>query len=179
MKNIFLAIGVIVSLLLVSCEEIGWKQSDIAYTSVYTVTGLTGIDSLDIYPDKGFVIEYTNSGTTLAKYTLNELTDTISDDGAMAYMKLSYTMPESYEYTDADGNATMIDATIDVTIDGSMSYTDDNIDNKFELGDVVGGYLVEVLYNYTSPETADEVNYNSYWLFGENIVSVTSQEKYN
>ncbi len=180
MKRIFLAIGVVASLLLASCTETGWKQSDIAYTTVLTVAGITGIDSIDIYPAQGFVINYTNGGTNLAKYELVSEKDTIADDGEGAYMEFSYVMTGAYEYSDATTEEIkMLDVTVTIALDGTMSYADENVDNTFELGDKIDAYMAGMTYYYTSPETGEAVEYDSSWLFGESVVSVTVNEKYN
>lgn len=180
MKNIFLAVGVVATLLLTSCgEEKVWKQSDIAYTPVYTVTGTSSdVNSLDLYPEKGIAIEYTNSSTILTKYVLNSINDTISADGDAAYIEYCYTMPDTYEYVEETGDTIMLDAIIEHQINGYITYADEVVDYQFEEGDSVEGFLVYMYYKYIDPASGDTVQYDSGFAWGSGIY-VTISEKYN
>lgn len=68
----------LLTLLLVSCEEKEWKQSDISLVPVYQVNYLSSNEALEIYQTKPLLLEYENS-LLVTPYELENYTDTSTD----------------------------------------------------------------------------------------------------
>ncbi len=68
----------ILTLLLVSCEEKEWQQSDISLVPVFQVDYVNSDMALEIYKEKPLLLEYSTS-TLVSAYTLNDLSDQSTD----------------------------------------------------------------------------------------------------
>ena len=68
----------LLTLLLVSCEEKEWKQSDISLVPVYQVDYLSSNETLEIYQEKSLLLEYENS-LLVTPYEIENYADTSTD----------------------------------------------------------------------------------------------------
>lgn len=68
----------ILTLLLISCEEKEWKQSDIELVPVFQVDYLNSAEALEIYQDKPLLLEY-KTNTLVSAYEMKSYSNTSTD----------------------------------------------------------------------------------------------------
>lgn len=106
----------LLTLLLVSCEEKEWKQSDVSLVPVYQVDYLSSSEALEIYQEKSLLLEYENSLLVMS-YEMENYADTSTDSlyivsfsrmDSMIVDSMMAQVTKSFEITAAMANDTGI-----------------------------------------------------------------------
>ena len=151
---------------LIACEKEGWIESNIEKTDVVTFYNLTDGDSLDIFCEKGYAVEYKNKGVVLKKHDLLNYVDSVAADSSLVYFELSYQLPDikenKYEYITENNDTFKLDQIIQYKINGQ--YFDSIPDGSFDYGDKItdANTILDITYYVKNPiaDTLEVVNYD-------------------
>lgn len=106
MKILYKAIYIsLVALMIVSCEEAEWQESDAAPTSIYSVTDISGeitLHAVEVYKEKDLHIEFTNV-SNLKSFSMVDFKDQTSSEEYL----VTYTL-EREALTGDDRDTTLI-----------------------------------------------------------------------
>lgn len=129
MKLKFIIISLL-TLLLMSCEEKEWKQSDVALVPVYQVDYLSNDMSLEIYQEKDLLLEFQNR-TLVSAYEMLDYTDASTD----SLYVLSFSRLDS------------------MLVDSMMAQVSKIFSIEAEMANDTG--IMNILYIYNTTDTVD------------------------
>ncbi len=155
MKKQFIYAALAFASVLASCDEHEWKKTNVVEVPVISLksTFPNHTDSIDIYKDQKFVIQYQNKGARLLKNDLVFLADSI-DEYDYYCLNFTYTEPEGYSYEDKEtGDIHICDKLVNYSLEGEVDeagkVNDAIADITYSYVDLNGDTL-ELDYDYIS-----------------------------
>ena len=155
MKKLFIYASLALASVLASCDDHEWKKTSVVEVPVLTIKSTlpNNTDSIDIYKDQNFVIQYQNKGLRLVKNDLVFITDGI-DEYNYYCLNFTYTEPEGYSYEDEETDKVVIcDRLVNYSIEGEVPETgginDAIADITYRYVDLKGD-TIDIDYDYIS-----------------------------
>ncbi len=155
MKKLFIYAALALVSVLASCDDHEWKKTDVVEVPVLTIKSVfpEKTDSIDIYKDQSFVIQYRNNGSRLIKNDLVFIADSI-DEYNYYCLNFTYTEPEGYSYEDEETAEIVIcDKLVNYSLEGEVG-------EKGEVNDAIAdityryvdlkGDTIDIDYDYIS-----------------------------